>query len=122
MQPEGLDKLPVIAYGRSLGASLAVHAGAHARLLPMRVCGVIVESGLMEWASLPVVQVHCSIAHSPSSRVMHRSNCTTPRTVSLRSRACRIGVGGCVVAVAGGEGAQRPLAAVRATGPVGNHI
>ena len=62
MQPEGLDKLPVIAYGRSLGASLAVHAGAHARLLPMRVCGVIVESGLMEWASLPVVQVHCSIA------------------------------------------------------------
>jgi pimeloyl-ACP methyl ester carboxylesterase len=61
-----LDTLPVILYGRSLGASLAVHAGAHAHELPnMRVCGVIVESGLMEWASLPVVQ---SLAEKVSER------------------------------------------------------
>lgn len=56
LKADKLETLPLVVYGRSLGASLAVHVAATNSNLNLKISGAILESGLMEWATLPLVQ------------------------------------------------------------------
>jgi pimeloyl-ACP methyl ester carboxylesterase len=49
----GLGDLPLIAHGRSIGATCAVHLAA---TRPHQFCGLVLESGLMSVKDLPMVQ------------------------------------------------------------------
>jgi len=94
LQAENLHELPLVVYGRSLGASLAVHVAAHTPA-NLHVRGAILESSLMEWATLPLVKQLSQKVPNGSSLL-----CMLPDPLQTLSKLCKIT---CPVLVMHGE-------------------